>query len=159
VKNIDNGKALQTVLLKHPPEACWWSELYFWVVSKAVVFKFPYNPTEAEVLENDVEECNIHFDRVLKFAEGVLVTRCDGKISMLKICNEKLCLQQIPESSFSPEFVVAISSDGCAILLHPTNRSECELWEVLSENKWELRSKISFDHFYNMINLIKLTRI
>ena len=150
VKSIDNGKTLQTVLLKHPPEACWWSELYLWVVCKGVVFKFPYDSTCAEVLENAVEECNIHFDRVLQFAEGFLVIRRDEKISMFKICNEKLCLQQISDSSFSPESVLAISSDGCAILLQTTNRTECELWEVVSENKWEIRSKISFDHSYNM---------
>jgi WD40 repeat protein len=89
VKSIDNEKVLQTVFLKHPPEACWWSELYLWVVCKGVVFKFPYDSTSAKVLGNAVEEVNIHFDRVLQFAEGVLVIRRDEKISMFKICKTK----------------------------------------------------------------------
>jgi hypothetical protein len=45
IKSVDNGKILQTVVLKQPPEACWWSEFYLWVVCKGVVVKYPYDST------------------------------------------------------------------------------------------------------------------
>jgi hypothetical protein len=64
---------------------------------------------------------------VLKFAEGVLVL-CHGKEVSLKICNEKPCLQQTLELNFYPSDV-AISSDGCAVLLFDKESSNYQFWE------------------------------
>jgi hypothetical protein len=92
IKSVDNGKILQTVELKQPPEACWWSELYLWVVCKGVVVKYSYNSTQRNVLGDEFEECAINFQSVLKFAKGVLVIRLSDneEISLLKICKHIL---------------------------------------------------------------------
>ncbi|CAB4036125.1 E3 ubiquitin- ligase DZIP3 [Paramuricea clavata] len=141
IKSVDNGKTLQTVELKQPPEACWWSELYLWVVCKGVVVKYPYNPTQTNVLGDELEDCDINFQSVLKFAEGVLVIQLSDneEISLLKICNQMLYPQQIPKSNFNATSI-AVSSDGCAILLYHKSSSDYQLWEIASENRWELRS-------------------
>ncbi len=112
--SVDNCKPLQTFDLKEPPEACWWSKFYLWVVCKGVILKYPYHATNCKVLENVLEECSISpHSRVLKFAEGVLVLYHE-KVVILKICNEKPCLQQTLGLNFCPSDV-AISSDGCAV--------------------------------------------
>ncbi len=74
--------------------------------------------------------------------KGVIVAKLkeSGKISISKICDEKLCPQQILDSSFntssgSPN--VAISSDGCAVLLSLSFNSY-EIWEIGCEDRWEL---------------------
>ena len=118
IKSVDNGETLQTVVLQHPPQACWWSESYLWVVCRGVVVKYSYDSTNTTVLGNDLQECDINFHKVLKFAEGVLVVSLnkEDEISIFKICNEKLCSQQCPRSILASS--VAISSDGCAVLLY-----------------------------------------
>jgi hypothetical protein len=117
VKSVDNGETFQTVVLQHPPQACWWSESYLWVVCRGVVVKYSYDSTNTTVLGNDLQECDINFHKVLKFAEGVVVSlNKEGEISIFKICNEKLCSQHCPRSILASS--VAISSDGCAVLLY-----------------------------------------
>ena len=141
IKSVDNGKTLQTVELKQPPEACWWSELYLWVVCKGVVVRYPYDSTHRNVLGDEFEECDINFQSVLKFAEGVLVIRLSDneEISLLKVCDQMLYPQQIPDPNFSVSSV-SVSSDGCAVLLYCESSSDYQLWEIASENSWELRS-------------------
>ena len=141
IMNVDDGKTLQTVAPKEKPIGCWWSELYLWVVCEgSVVVKYPYIPTHSNVVGNCVEECFIDCgDDVLKFEEGVLVCRQKNeKISISKICQENLCEQQILDLTFGNVLDVAISSDGCAVLLYDTDDPYYELWEVGSESKWEL---------------------
>ncbi len=128
IMSVDNGKSLQTLDLKEPPEACWWSKFYLWVVCNGVILKYPYHATNCKVLENVLEECSISpYSRVLKFVEGVLVL-CHGKEVTLKICNEKPCHQQTLELNFYPSDV-AISSDGCAVLLLNKYTSNFQFWE------------------------------
>ncbi len=152
VGSVDNGKSLQTLDLKEPPEACWWSKFYLWVVCKGMMLKYPYHATNCKVLGNVLEECSISpFSRILKFAEGVLVL-FHGKEVSLKVCNEKPCLQQTLELNFYPSDV-AISSDGCAVLLSDEESSNYQLWETTFENKWKLTKsgkltgKILYLHF------------
>ena len=147
VRNVDSGKALQTLELKQPPEGCWWSELYLWVVCNGVVVKYPYDSTRTNVLGNYLEECAIDFKSVFKFAEGVLVIRLsdNGEISILKIRNQKIYPQQIPDTRFTATSV-AISSDGCAVLLcndscdHWDRQSYYQLWGIACEDAWNVRS-------------------
>ncbi len=137
IMSVDNWKSLQTFDLKEPPEACWWSKFNLWVVCKGVIFKYPYHATNCKVLGNVLEECSISpYSKVLKFAEGVLVL-CLGKEVTLKICNEKLSLQQTLEFNFYPSDV-AISSDGCAVLLFDRESSNYQFWETTFEKKWKL---------------------
>ena len=143
IMNVDNGKTMQTVAPKQKPITCWWSELYLWVVCEgSVVIKYPYTSTHRNVVGNCVEECSIDRDvAALKFENGVLVCRqVNRKISISKIC--AISQQQILDSKLDGFFpVVAISSDGCAVLLHDRGDDSCyELWEMGSENKWELHS-------------------
>ena len=195
ITNVVNGETLQTVELQKAPEACWWSELYLWVVCKDAVLKFPYHSADEEVLEGDSEEFAINFNRVLKFDHGVLVSAVDnenkrkiraskicddkvpypsedenflesdpdelsecigcileidneiivntannihgGKICISKICDGKLCSQPLGNLTLGFS-CVAISSDGCAVLL--LRRSEYQLWEFARESGWELYS-------------------
>ena len=148
IVNVDNGKTLQTVVPKQKPRACWWSELHLWVICDGLeVIRYPYVSTHPKVLVNDVEECSTDCKgSVLEFAEGVLVAKLkvSGKISISKICDEKLCPQQILDSNFntssgSPD--VAISSDGCAVFLY---NLQYELWEIGCEGRWELLSSGKF---------------
>jgi WD40 repeat protein len=141
IRRVDNGETLQIVALKHPPQACWWSQLYLWVICESgVVVKYPndIDSTQTTVLGNDLEDCAINFNTVLEFAEGVLVTRDDTKISILKICEEKLCPQQIIPVVTSSVYSAAISSDGCAVLLYGEHSLD-QLWEITCQNRWELR--------------------
>ena len=152
IKNVDNGETLQTVELQKTPEACWWSELYLWVVCKDVVLKFPYHSANEEILESDPEECAINFDRVLKFDEGVLVFEVNNEngenICVSKICDNKLnSSQPLPNSTLGYS-CVAISSDGCAVLLY--RWPEYQLWEFAGETGWELHSTASFRNFANV---------
>ena len=152
IKNVDNGETLETVELQKTPEACWWSELYLWVVCKDVVLKFPYHSANEEILESDPEECAINFDRVLKFDEGVLVFEVNNengkKICVSKICDDKLNSSQPLANSTLGFSYVAISSDGCAVLLY--RRREYQLWEFARESGWELHSTGSFRNFANV---------
>ena len=151
IMNVDNGETLQTVAPKQKPIACWWSELYLWVVCEGlVVIKYPYTSTHRNVVGNYTEECCIDCDDddVLKIEEGVLVCRAiNEKISISNIYDKNLSRQQLLDSKFDSFCKVAISSDGCAVLLYDQDDS-ClyELWEMGSENKWELHTtgKLNF---------------
>ena len=142
IKNVDNGKTLQTVAPKQKPIACWWSDLYLRVVCEgSVVVKYPYISTHRNVVGNCVQECSIDCDDdVLKFEEGVLVCReVNRNISISKICGKNLSRQQILDSKLDSSCKVAISSDWCGVLLYKTY-SLYELWKMGSENKWKLHS-------------------
>ena len=49
IRSVDNGETLETVELQKPPKACWWSELYLWVVCEGALVKFPYDSTHSKV--------------------------------------------------------------------------------------------------------------
>ena len=143
IMKVDNGKTLQTVAPKQKMIACWWSKLYLWVVCEGpVVTKYPYTPTHRYIVGNYAEECSIDCDGdVLKFEAGVLVCKQkDRKIFILKICHGNFSSQQILDSKFKGSCNVTISSDACALLLYHIGEKCYELWEMGSENKWELHS-------------------
>ena len=144
IQSVDDGKTLQMILLKTPPKACWWSNSYLWVVCTDYVVKYPFDP--AEVLGNALEDCSLSFKKVLKFTDAVLVICLDddNETAILKICNEKLCPQQIPDLNFAAS-AAAISRDGCAVLLYCKSNSDYQLWEIACENKWELRKTGKLD--------------
>ena len=154
IKSVDNLKPLQTLDLKEPPETCWWSKFYIWVVCNGVILKYPYHATNCKVLENVFEECSISpYSRVLKFAEGVLVL-CLGKEVTLKICNDKPCLQQTLELNFEPDDA-AISSGGCAVLLFDEESSNYQFWEwektFPNKRKLALSGKLAMFSNYNYL--------
>ncbi len=158
VRSVDNGKSLQTLELKGPPEACWWSKFYLWVVCNGVILKYPYHATNCKVLENVLEECSISpYSRVLKFVEGVLVL-CHGKEVTLKICNEKPCHQQTLQLNFYPSDV-AISSDGCAVLLFDKESSNYQFWEWAKTfpNKLKSGKLAMFSDYYDRVMHFGLT--
>ena len=103
IRSVDDGKVLQAVELKQTPEACWWSELYLWVVCEGIIAKYSYDSTQTKVVDSFAEESGKNFESVLKFAEGVLVIRPsdNGEISIFKIRNQEIYLQQIPDPNFS----------------------------------------------------------
>jgi hypothetical protein len=146
IRNVDNGNVLQTLQLTGTPEACWWSELYLWVICKGKVAKYPYDSTQTKMMGSCVEEPAVSFESVLKFSKGVLVIRlCDNeKISILKIRNQKIYLQQIPDSNFNASSV-AISSDGCAVLLYRKSSFDYQLWEIECEDRWKISSTGKLD--------------
>ena len=141
IQSVNNGKILQVILLERPPEATWWSQLYLWVVSNHLVVKYPYGRTEAGVLKNALEDCYLNFKKVLKFMDGVLVVCLgdDHETAILKICDQKLCPQQISNLNFSASSA-AISKDGCAVLLYSKSNFDYQLWEMVREDGWELRT-------------------
>ena len=149
IMNVDNGETLQTVAPKQRPIACWWSKLYLWVVCEGsifdydVVIKYPYISTHGNVVGNYTDKYSIDCPGWFgKFEAGVFVrVMVNSKISISKICHENLFLQQILDSKLGRFCKVAISSDGCAVLLYDTRDPYLfELWELGSENKWELHS-------------------
>ena len=144
IKNVDNGETLQTVAPKQRPLGCWWSDFYLWVVCEgSAVVKYPYTSTHSNIVESYAEKCSIEFDgHVLKFEEGVIVcVMVDGKISISKIYHKSLFRQQILDSKLGILCKVAISSDGCAVVLYnPYSSYLYELWEMGSEDEWELNS-------------------
>ena len=146
VINVINGTTFQSFELKHRPEACWWSEFYYWMICKGVVVKYPYNLTQTKVLGNEIEECSINFESVVVFMNGVLVIRTfdNTGICMLKICNKKLYTQQIPNAKFSASSA-SVSSDGFAVLLYRESSSDYQLWETAGKHRWELRSFGAFN--------------
>ena len=146
--NVDNGRTLHIMSPKERPIACWWSQLYLWVVCDGlVVIKYPYSSAHIN-MENYVVEC-YREGRVLKFAEGVLVTQVDGKISISKIVHECLSPQQILDSKvtgMTDYRSVQIRLDGGAVLLHDTKFLHYyEVWEMGRENKWQLFSAGELD--------------
>ena len=144
IQSVDDGKTLQMILLKTPPKACWWSNSYLWVVCTDYVVKYPFDP--AEVLGNALVDCSLSFKKVLKFTDAVLVICLDddNETAILKICNEKLCPQQIPDLNFAAS-AAAISRDGCAVLLYCKSNSDYQLWEIACADKWELRKTGKLD--------------
>ena len=144
IQRVDDGKTLQMILLKKPPKACWWSNSYLWVVCTDFVVKYTFD--SAEVSENALEDWSLSFKKVLKFMEGVLVVCLNNdKTAIYKICNQKLCSQEIPDSNF-PASSAAISRDGRAVLLYCKSPLFYQLLEITCENKWELSTEgsISF---------------
>ena len=94
ITNVESGVTVQTVELQHFPKACWWAELFLFVVCRDVVVKFSYDPVRTNVLGNCVEECAIDVSIVLKSRAGVVVFRESvlsalNYISILKICDNK----------------------------------------------------------------------
>ena len=120
--------------------------MYLWVVCSDLVVKYPYGLTEAGVSKHVLEDCSSNFKKVLKFVDGVLLICLgdDHETVILKICDQKLCPQQIPGLNFSASSA-AISRDGCAVLLYSESNSDYQFWEIACENKWELRTTGKLD--------------
>ena len=73
IRSVDNRETLQTVEVEKSLKACWWSELYLWVVCEGVLVRFPYSPTNSKVLGSGVEIRPLTFRRLMKCGEGVFV--------------------------------------------------------------------------------------
>ncbi|XP_028403362.1 uncharacterized protein LOC114526063 [Dendronephthya gigantea] len=141
IRSVKSGETLQTVALKQRALACWWSESYLWYVCEGLVVKYRYEPRRENILGSQHAESIVDFERVLAFKSGVLVIYGDRKLYILKICNEKLCHQETPSCRFTDPSV-AISSDGCAVMLLLCDFvvSPYELWEIKCGNTWIVRS-------------------
>ena len=147
ILSVDCGKTLQTIDLKQSPLDCYWSKLYLWVACEKGVIKLRKALTHTTVLENDPKNVVVEFPvkiyRVLKFAEGVLVFESFPHARNIYVLNSfdenRLQLQKISDRGYIVSSV-AISSDGRACLFH-RNHSEFDLWEIDSENNWQLVSK------------------
>ena len=145
IRSVDNGEKWETVELQKPPKACWWSELYLWVVCEGALVRFSYRSTRSKVLGRGREVRPLTFSRVLGFGEGVFVFKGnDNMIHILKICNNMPFIQKIGNPLFDE---VAISKDSCAVLLYDTILGDTEddttslqyqLWEFTQENDWGL---------------------
>ena len=157
IRSADNGETLQTVEMEKSPKACWWSELYLWVVCEGVLVRLPYSSTNAKVLGSGVEMCPLTFGGVWGFGEGgVFVFKGNNNmITILKICNNETFIQKIGDPLFHSAGMskygwafsvdtVEISKDGCAVLLRRINENVsttcflCKLWEFTLESGWEL---------------------
>ena len=137
IMSVTNGETLQTILLKRKPIACWWSELYLWVIfTGPEVVKYPYHSTHTKILETEFEDCFFNCKgHVLKFAEGLLVVSLDdSRVSISKIGANSFFPPKIFDCAFAT--MAAISSDGRAILVY--GASKYMLWETECEDKWEL---------------------
>ena len=163
IRSVDNGETLETVELQKPPEACWWSELYLWVVCKGALVRFSYDSTHSKVLGSGREVCPLTFYRVLEFDEGVFVfTGNDNMITILKICDNMPFIQKIGNPLFHK---VAISKDGCAVLFYKEKREyisihlQYQVWEFTPESCWELHldGKIETGHYKFSIDWLSLT--
>ena len=145
IRSVDNGETLETVELQKPPEACWWSELYLWVVCAGALMRFPYDSTHSKVLGSGREVCLLTFGIVLGFGEGVFVFQGnDNMITILKICDNMPFIQKV---GYPPFRDAAISKDGCAVVLYHkipeqiegiTTHLQHQLWEFTPESGWEL---------------------
>ena len=153
IRGVDNGETLQTVEMEKKSKACWWSELYLWVVCEGVLVRFPYSPTNSKVLGSGVEIRPLTFRRLMKCGEGVFVFEGnDNMITFLKICDNKIDTQKIGYLVFDSaemredgwvDNAVNISKDGCAVLFdkitaYNTGCFSCQLWEFTLESGWEL---------------------
>ena len=138
--SADNGETLETVELKKPPKACWWSDLYLWVFCEGEVVRFPYYSTHSKALGSGREVCPLTSTMILGCGEGVFVFRGnDNMITILKISNNMPFIQKIVDRPFSE---AAISKDGCAVLLYNTIEDDTacllyQLWEFTPESEWE----------------------
>ena len=142
IRSVDNEETLDTVELQKPPEACWWSELYLWVVCEDVLIRFSYYSSHSKVLGSGREVCPLTFYRVLGFGEGVFVFKENNNmITILKICDNIPFIQKIGNPLFGK---VAISIDGCAVLFFKEQTEDAtihlqyQLWEFTPESGWEL---------------------
>ena len=125
IQKVDDGKILKVIFLKTPPETCWWSDSYLWVVCTNFVVKYPYE--SAKILGNILHDCSLNFKKALRFMEGVLVVCLNNdKTAIHKIYDQKLCPQQIPDLNFFASSA-AISRDGCAVLLYSDSIREYQL--------------------------------
>ena len=142
IVSVDNGETLQTIDLKQRPLACYWSKFYLWVACKNGIIKLHKASTNKTILENALVEFSVKIDRVLKFVEGILVFQSwpNTEICILKILDEEMQQYQKISDGRYTGCSVAISSDGCAFLLH-REASEFELWEINCENTWQLVSR------------------
>ena len=163
IRSVDNGETLETVELQKPPEACWWSELYLWVVCKGALVRFPYDSTHSKVLGSAREVCPLTFYRVLRFGEGVFVFQENfDMITILKICDNMPFIQKIGNPLFHK---VAISKDGCAVLFYKEQTEDAtihlqyQVWEFTPESCWELHldGKIETGHYKFSIDWLSLT--
>ena len=142
IRSVDNGETLETVELQKPPKACWWSELYLWVVCKGALVRFSYYSSHSKVLGSGREVCPLTFYRVMGFGEGVFVFKGnDNMITILKICDNIPFIQKIGNPLFGK---VAISKDGCAVLFYEEQTEDAtihlqyQVWEFTPESGWEL---------------------
>ena len=141
IRSVDNGETLETVELQKPPEACWWSELYLWVVCKGELVRFSYYSSHSKVLGSDREVYPLTFYWVLGFGEGVFVFEGnDNMITILKICDNIPFIQKIGNPLFGK---VEISKDGCAVLFYKKDATiamhlQYQVWEFTPESGWEL---------------------
>ena len=152
IRRVDNGEVAQVVVIKQTPEACWWSESYLWVVCEDVAVKYPYDSTVAEVVGPALENFSLSLKSVLKFMDGVLVVRLndEGQIAILKICDQTLHPQKIPDINFAASSA-AISRDGCAVLLYCESNFDYQLWEIACENEWELRTTEKLKDYHTVV--------
>ena len=164
IRSVDNGETLETVELQKPPEACWWSELYLWVICKGALVRFSYYSTHSKVLGSGHEVCPLTFSIVLGFGKGVFVFEGnDNMITILKICDNMPFIQKIGNPLFHK---VAISKDGCAVILFYKEKTEYvtiylqyQVWEFTPESCWELHldGKIETGYYYFSIDWLSLT--
>ena len=150
IRSVDDGGTLETVELQKPPKACWWSELYLWIVCEGALVRFPYYSTHSKVLGSGHEVCPLTFRKVLGFGEGVFVFGGNDTDMILKICDNMPFIQNISLYNFIPSFFdAAISKDGCAVLIYHkisipseviTIHLQYQLWEFTPESGWELHS-------------------
>ena len=142
IRSVDKGETLETVELQKSPVACWWSELYLWVVCKSVLVRFPYDSTHSKVLGRGREVFPLTFIRVLGFGDGVFVFHENSDmITILKICDNMPFIDKIGNPLFGE---VAISKDGCAVLFYKEQTEDAtihlqyQVWEFTPESGWEL---------------------
>ena len=141
IRSVDNGETLETVELQRKPKACWWSELYLWVVCEGALVRFSYFSTRSKVLGSGREVCPVTFSIVLGFGEGVFVFLENFDITILKICDNMPFNQKIGNPLFGR---VAISKDGCAVLFYKEQTEDAivhlqyQVWEFTPESGWEL---------------------
>ena len=143
VRNVDSGETLQTFQLNQPPNACFWSESYLWVVCKGKVVTFPYQPSEPNVLGNDVLECSLDFYSVLVFAAGILVVNdTENVIDLFQVFGRELRLQKkFPLRDSLSENNINVSADGRAVIFVTDNLSMIQLLEMQYDGSWKLTSK------------------
>ena len=145
IRSVDSGETLEMVELQKPPKACWWSEMHLWVVCEGALIRFShYYTLSKEVLRSGREIFSLKFDRILGFGEGVFVyEESDNIKTILKICDCMPFFQKVCDLPFQK---VAISKDGCAVLLYDTRLCNSydegifyQLWEFTQESCWELQ--------------------
>ena len=157
IRSVDNGDTLETIKLQKSPKACWWSELYLWVVCEGALVRFSYYSSHSKVLGSGREVCSLTFGIILGFGEGVFVFKeNDNMITILKIGDNIPYIQKIGNPLFGE---VAISKDGCAVLFYKGQTIKYQVWEFTPESGWELHldGKIGTKHCELSMNWLSLT--